>query len=522
MQRKLFLLGGTGFVGKEVLQEAVKAGWQVKALVRSAEKGKALEARGAIPVVGSAENPEVWMGEVKNSDLLIDLVQPALPARIGLKEMKIISEQRQGITQKILESFQKLSVAERPLWVSVSGADDLEPDTQGNVRDNAPLRSKPQGFSAIGIPLRRMIENSSVSAVFLYLGTVYGPGKSFAESLLPRLSQGKLKLSNGGNNRIPLVNVKDAARAIVHLAGLEVNRLKGKSFLIVDESGGTKLSDLFHWTAAQMGVKAPGSIPAWIFRLVVGQSLFETITRDLPAFPTALKASGFQFTYPTYREGMPPTLKALGYDQKPQPVPAALTNANTALVQSNRAPQLVASAQTPKVDGLFWTLLIATVAALVTLNTVDFSLSVPGLKSLAGGLPILDTRFFYSPADVYRLFDAFGPIGRQAYLTEIWTLDVGVPLLFSFFLWALLGRGTFRKFRFVAFAAGGMDYLENILISCLLTHYPAHLDSLVWTAACATLTKQMLYYGFLVWGLTGLALKPKVYNRVATPIFNTL
>ena len=501
MQRKLFLLGGTGFVGKEVLQEAVKAGWQVKALVRSAEKGKALEARGAIPVVGSAENPEVWMGEVKNSDLLIDLVQPALPARIGLKEMKIISEQRQGITQKILESFQKLSVAERPLWVSVSGADDLEPDTQGNVRDNAPLRSKPQGFSAIGIPLRRMIENSSVSAVFLYLGTVYGPGKSFAESLLPRLSQGKLKLSNGGNNRIPLVNVKDAARAIVHLAGLEVNRLKGKSFLIVDESGGTKLSDLFHWTAAQMGVKAPGSIPAWIFRLVVGQSLFETITRDLPAFPTALKASGFQFTYPTYREGMPPTLKVLGCEKKTQP-------AHDVLI--------------PKVDGLFWTLLIATVAALVTLNTVDFSLSVPGLKSLAGGLPILDTRFFYSPADVYRLFDAFGPIGRQAYLTEIWTLDVGVPLLFSFFLWALLGRGTFRKFRFVAFAAGGMDYLENILISCLLTHYPAHLDSLVWTAACATLTKQMLYYGFLVWGLTGLALKPKVYNRVATPIFNTL
>jgi hypothetical protein len=220
---------------------------------------------------------------------------------------------------------------------------------------------------------------------------------------------------------------------------------------------------------------------------VVGQSLFETITRDLPAFPTALKASGFQFTYPTYREGMPPTLKALGYDEKPQPVPAP---------------------SVPKVDGLFWVLLIATVAALVTLNTVDFSLSVPGLKSLAGGLPILDTRIFYSPADVYRLFDAFGPIGRQAYLTEIWTLDVCVPLLFSFFLWALLGRGTFRKFRFVAFAAGGMDYLENILISCLLIHYPAHLDSLVWTAACATLTKQMLYYGFLVWGLTGLALKP--------------
>lgn len=492
MQRKVFILGGTGFIGKEVLKEAVKSGWQVKALVRNPQKGEALRAQGVIPVVGDAENPEGWMGEAKNSDLLIDLVQPALPARIGLKQMNSISEQRQAITRKFMECLQGIPADQRPLWVSVSGADDLQPDSQGMIHDSSPLRRDPFGFSRIGVPVRRLIENSSVPAVYFYLGTVYGPGKNFAESVLPRVAQGKMKLSGGGTNRIPFVHVKDAARAIVHLIGLEIDRLKGQSFLIVDESGGTKLSDLFNWTADQMGVKAPGSIPAWIFRLVVGQSLFETITRDLGAFPAALKTSGFKFTYPSYREGMPPTLEALGYEIKPQPVAAPI----------------------PKVDGLFWVLLVGVVTTLATINTVNFPLSVPYLKSLAGGLPILDTRFFYSPSDAYRLFDAFGLIGRQAYLREIWSLDLLVPMLFSFFLWALLARGAFRKFRFLAFLAGGMDYLENILITVLLIQYPAHRDSLVWLAAYVTLTKLVLYYGYLVGGLIGLALKPREIRGV--------
>lgn len=38
--RTLFILGGSGFIGHETVVEAIKAGWQVKAVVRTAKKAK--------------------------------------------------------------------------------------------------------------------------------------------------------------------------------------------------------------------------------------------------------------------------------------------------------------------------------------------------------------------------------------------------------------------------------------------------------------------------------------------------
>jgi hypothetical protein len=162
----------------------------------------------------------------------------------------------------------------------------------------------------------------------------------------------------------------------------------------------------------------------------------------------------------------------------------------------------------PQLDGPFWTLLALTLATLIAQNTGDFPLSVHYFNSLSGGLALLDLRFFYSPADAYRYFDALGPSGLKAYLTEIWTLDLVIPMLLSIFLWALLARGVFRKFRFLAFSAAGVYYLKNILITCLVLHYPGHWDALAWAAAFMNLAKQALCFGFLAWGLAGLAMKP--------------
>ena len=60
---EVFVLGATGFVGQEVVKEAVAQGYRVKALVRSAEKAAGLAAMGAIPVAGDAENPAAWVRE---------------------------------------------------------------------------------------------------------------------------------------------------------------------------------------------------------------------------------------------------------------------------------------------------------------------------------------------------------------------------------------------------------------------------------------------------------------------------
>ena len=71
MQKTLFILGGTGFIGHETVTQAVQAGWQVKALVRSEEGAQRLRQAGAQPVLGNIYQPQAWIEEVRASVALI-------------------------------------------------------------------------------------------------------------------------------------------------------------------------------------------------------------------------------------------------------------------------------------------------------------------------------------------------------------------------------------------------------------------------------------------------------------------
>lgn len=469
--RRLFVLGGTGFVGAETIREAVARGWEVAALVRSEEKAGRMRALGAIPVLGDAGDPRGWLDAARGADALVDLVQPELPARIGTGDIEAVSRARQAMTGALLSALKGLTPEERPLLVSVSGTDDLAPDASGHVDSASPLRDSPIGFGRIGIPVRRLVEASGTPATFLYLGTVYGPGKSFAAAVFPRLARGRLLVARHADNRLPLIHVTDAARAIVHLVGLGRERLAGRSWLLVDEAGGSRLGQFFDSAAALMGVAPPRRAPAWLLSLLMGRTLFDTLSRDLATAPAELLATGFHFTYPTVREGLPATLGELGY---------------------------LAAATAPRPRS-FWPLLLVTLAALAAANVLDLPLTVPRLRALAGGLSILDMRPGYGPGEVAQLFDALGEAGRASYLTMLWTVDLLLPALFGLFLFEAVKRGRLRRFRWLGPLAGALDYLENVAITLLLLGHPARHDGLAWLAGALTATKLALYLvSFLV------------------------
>ncbi len=309
--KKMLLLGGTGFIGREVVRVAVEAGWQVAALSRS-EAGDALLRRlGAAPVRGDAAEPGGWVEEARGAAVMIDLVQPALPARLGRAEIRAVSRLRQEVTRRWLEALAGLPPAERPRLLSVSGVDDLECDAEGRVSHRSALRARPVGFAHIGIPVRRLVEASGVGATYVHLGTVYGPGKGFADRLLPALAERKQPIVGSGGNRLPLVHVSDAARALVHLAGLDAAGVVGRAFVVSDGTGTTQ-RELFENAAALLGARSPRRVPRWLASLIAGRILVEVMARDVDADPSALMESGFTFRFPSHREGMAATVRELG------------------------------------------------------------------------------------------------------------------------------------------------------------------------------------------------------------------
>jgi nucleoside-diphosphate-sugar epimerase len=114
-----------------------------------------------------------------------------------------------------------------------------------------------------------------------------------------------------GSNHLPLTHVTDAARALVHLAGLPRAEVVGRTFVATDGSDTTQRELLEH-TAELMGARRPGSVPAAVAALIAGRPAAETMTLDVRADPSALLATGFQFRYPSHREGVPEALARLG------------------------------------------------------------------------------------------------------------------------------------------------------------------------------------------------------------------
>jgi NAD dependent epimerase/dehydratase family enzyme len=437
---------------------------------------------GATPIVGDAESPEAWIAEATSSRVMIDLIQPEIPRRVTSAAIQKVSAQRLTFTRKLTAALQQLSPAERPLLLSISGTDDLEPSAIRHIDGSSELRRTPVGFAHIGIPVRKWIENAGIHAAFVYLGTVYGPGKSFATTVFPRIAKGTWRVFGRGDNHIPLIHVEDAARGLVHLANRDASLTQQRSFVLAEPSVATA-KEFFTHAAKLLGARVPGNIGTGVASLIAGRVLVETMTRDLIADGSDLIRTGFRFKYSSYLDGLPPTLEALGY---------------------RIVPENVVSTRKSRIS--LWLLFFATIGVLLAENLLNFRLSVPYMSALSGGLPLLDMRIWYSSDEAYRLFEAFGAAGRDAYQHLFLTVDILIPFMVSLFLWSAMSQGALRRFRALALAGGAFDYLENGVILVLLANYPQRLDQLVTLAALFTLLKQSFYALGLGLSITGLIL----------------
>lgn len=80
--KSLVVLDGSGFIGRCVIQEAVRSGWRVNALARSDQSASIVVAAGASVLKGDAEYPVNWFGEVCGADAIITCSSPH--ARSGM------------------------------------------------------------------------------------------------------------------------------------------------------------------------------------------------------------------------------------------------------------------------------------------------------------------------------------------------------------------------------------------------------------------------------------------------------
>lgn len=289
----VFILGATGFVGSAVVDAALAAGLKVGAWARSEAQAAALRQRG-VDVTSPPSIPP--------SKLVIDLVQPKLPERLREATFVEAARSRVETTREVLRALPAGA-----LLFQVSGTDDFE---RGVVSHRSPFTADPRGFARIGLAVRAELLAAGRRFASIHLGTVYGPGKAFAAQVFPRLAKGRMPVVGGGANRLPLIQVEDAARALVHLATLGSEEVTAHPWIVTDGTDTTQ-RELLELGAKLLGGPRPRSVPRWLAGLVAGRAAAAFFARDVPTDPSALLATGFTLRFPSIATGLPASVAQL-------------------------------------------------------------------------------------------------------------------------------------------------------------------------------------------------------------------
>jgi hypothetical protein len=134
--------------------------------------------------------------------------------------------------------------------------------------------------------------------------------------------------------------------------------------------------------------------------------------------------------------------------------------------------------------------------------------------SAQAGTP--DLSLFYTPADLYRMAEAYGEEGRQAFIHARLTFDVVWPVVYLFFLstsisWLLKTSispdSRLLSLNIVPMLAFLLDFLENFSNILIMARYPDPTPIIDWLAPIFTLSKWAMVGGSMMILLYAIYLK---------------
>jgi nucleoside-diphosphate-sugar epimerase len=295
----LFVAGGTGFIGAEVVRRAVAAGHAVQVLGRSTDARNAARALGAEPVAGDLLERGPWQERAARADWVIHLAQPqTFGGRVTRARAEAYRDQRRAMDRNLLDP---LHGAKKILYVGgTSYYGDL--GTRLSTEDATP---RPRGWGPYIAPAIEALAGDlsrGLPIVVAFPGYVYGTGSWFREYILSPLKHGKrLTQLAGPQKTISPIHVADAARALLHL--LEHGEV-GRRYFVVDDRP-CENERLPRLAADRM--KKPlhvRRVPPWLCRLLIGPVVTDSLLTNCVLSNQRLRDSGFACEFPTVEEGV--------------------------------------------------------------------------------------------------------------------------------------------------------------------------------------------------------------------------
>jgi len=293
---KIFVLGGTGAIGRPAVDALVAAGHEVTALARTRERATELQARSARPVEVSMFDVPGLTGALSGQDAVVNLAS-AMPStlqfvRVGAwrDTQRIRTEGSANVVDAALaadvgilvqESVAMLYTDHGDAWVDEQAAVDRYPMASGNYAAEANANR----FTFAGR-----------TGIILRLGFFCGPGARHSEQFLAMARLGVVPVLGHPDSYLSSIHVADGGRAVPGV-------LTGAAgvYNVVDDEPLTKrdyAAALAHAAARGPWLQGPGRLA----RLLGHRTT--SLTRSIRVSNGKLKsATGWAPEFPSAREG---------------------------------------------------------------------------------------------------------------------------------------------------------------------------------------------------------------------------
>ena len=202
---RIFLTGGTGYIGSAVLDAFVRAGHHVDALVRNSEKAEQVQAQGGNPVLGDAADRKTYADAAAAADGVVLTAFEDSPRGLQVDETTIATVLDGGSTPG------RFIIYTSGIWVLGTA---LNP-----VDETAPLN--PIELVAWRPAHETRVLNAATAGwrtVVIRPGVVYGAGRGIVGDLLNDAANSLIRVIGPGDNHWPLVYDRDLADLYVRAA----------------------------------------------------------------------------------------------------------------------------------------------------------------------------------------------------------------------------------------------------------------------------------------------------------------
>jgi nucleoside-diphosphate-sugar epimerase len=202
---RIFLTGGSGYVGSAVLDAFVRAGHKVDALVRNSEKAAAVQARGGHPVLGDLSEPASYADAAASADGVVHTALEDSP--------RCTSVDATTIDTLLMPSdrLPRFLIYTSGVWVlgnCSSPADETAPLNPPKIVAWRPAHEA------------RVLDAASagVRTVVIRPGVVYGGSRGIVGEVFKDAANSLVRVVGSGENHWPLVYDRDLAELYLRIA----------------------------------------------------------------------------------------------------------------------------------------------------------------------------------------------------------------------------------------------------------------------------------------------------------------